>query len=92
MSSAVRSRAGRLRFVHSFNQPVFFFLSCSPSCLADGLLDGVVPSDMAKTSVVSPLTISAFAFQQRSPLAVSHIPDNLASLSKLGEWNAKGNF
>ena len=51
-----------------------------------------MPSNMAKPSVVSTLTISALAFQQRSPLAVSHIPDNLASLSKLGEWNAKGNF
>ena len=61
-------------------------LSCSTSCLADGLLDGVVPSDMAKTSVVSPLIISALAFQQRSSLVVSHIPDTLASLSVTENW------
>ena len=40
-----------------------------------------MPSDMAKLSVVSPLKISALAFQQGSPIASSHIPDNLASLS-----------
>ena len=76
LSSAVRSRVGRLRFVHSFIfQPVFLvvvrlFLPSRMPCRMVFEI-ALCCCQTRRACVVSPLTTRSVAFQQGDPLAVS---------------------